>query len=205
MIDKDFKQEALVHDGIYRGVVVDVADPMKRGRVRVKVFELMYGMDDSQLASIPWAVPAMPVGVGAGIGFGAFSVPELGTNVFVFFEGQRFTSPVYFASAVDGIRGVPGFASTDYPYRRGIKYPDGTQVFVDTQTGVCELTHKTGTILRITADGSVEVQTIKDATMTVAGNVNISAMGTGTVHSTEPLAVSSDTAITITAPTVGIN
>src|SRR5690606_2312186 len=62
--------------GKYRGTVVDNADPVKRGRLRVVV--------PAVLSSTPvWAMPCVPY---AGPKLGFYAMPETGTGVWVEFE-----------------------------------------------------------------------------------------------------------------------
>ena len=63
--------------GVYSGIVTDVLDPLRLGRVRVQVS----GFNECDL---PWARVALPM---AGAGRGAFGSPRLGDEVLVAFEG----------------------------------------------------------------------------------------------------------------------
>jgi len=83
--------------GNYRGIVVDVDDPVKAGRVRVKVHPMMDGIEDETV--LPWALPATPIGGGLE-DTGSICVPEIGSIVWVFFENGEVMNPVYFASSI---------------------------------------------------------------------------------------------------------
>lgn len=82
----------------YRGVVVDVNDPLKLGRAKVRIPSL-HGVN-SRLenfvpdASLPWATPA--VWSSAGNDMGTFDPPTAGNRVFVTFEGGKAEYPIYF-------------------------------------------------------------------------------------------------------------
>lgn len=73
--------------GKYRGVVVDNADSQRRGRVRVQV-PSVWGDRISH-----WALPCLPFGGKAGEGL--FSVPEVGAQVWVEFEGGDTEYPIW--------------------------------------------------------------------------------------------------------------
>jgi uncharacterized protein involved in type VI secretion and phage assembly len=71
--------------GKYRGLVVDNSDPMTRGRLRVTVQAVL---GDEQV----WAMPCVPY---AGPSLGFYMLPELGTGVWVEFEGGDVSYPVW--------------------------------------------------------------------------------------------------------------
>lgn len=96
--------------GLYRGRVEYNKDPKKVGRVRVRI-PLLHGIEGSGRGYIateylPWASPSF---MGAGAGFGSFIVPEVGEYVFVLFEGNSITSPVYIGSCY-------GYGADSKPY-----------------------------------------------------------------------------------------
>ena len=61
--------------GKYRGVVVNNVDPLRIGRIMAKVPDITDEM--------PWALPCFPIG---GINMGFFSIPPIGSNVWIEFE-----------------------------------------------------------------------------------------------------------------------
>lgn len=70
--------------GVWPGIIVDNADPEKRGRIRVSIPGLI---DDES----NWALPRAG---GAGQ-FGASSVPPLGADVYVTFLSGRIDQPLW--------------------------------------------------------------------------------------------------------------
>lgn len=76
----------------YIGTVIDNKDPNCAARCKVKVAEIMDGLDEN---FIPWANPGMS-GTFAGDGIGSISVPKNGTVVRVKFKNGELKSPEYF-------------------------------------------------------------------------------------------------------------
>lgn len=84
--------------GKYRGEVVSNLDPMMQGRVQVTV-PAVFG--DERMA---WADPCAPF---AGNGVGFFSLPPVGAQVWVEFEGGDPDHPIV-AGGFWGLGEVPG-------------------------------------------------------------------------------------------------
>lgn len=121
---KDIIPEKTKFNNIYRGVVEDNIDPLKIGRVRVRIFGLHTDIKEKQkLEGIPtdelcWACPCMPIAEGSISGFGMWSVPLQGSHVMLFFENGNILNPMYFAS-------VPGIP-VDLPNtKKGFNDPNG--------------------------------------------------------------------------------
>jgi uncharacterized protein involved in type VI secretion and phage assembly len=72
--------------GKYRGVVLNNADPMGRGRIMAQVPDVM------QLLPTTWAEPCLPV---AGIQQGIFVVPSVGSGVWLEFEHGDPDYPIW--------------------------------------------------------------------------------------------------------------
>jgi hypothetical protein len=143
------------YDGFYRGVVLDVSDPLKLGRIKVNIHGVF---DDIAANDLPWVVRANAIGSGAGVDYGNFAVPEVGSYVFCFFEKGDLYQPVYFAEASDGIHGTPTEAKSDYPYKKIIKTRQGITIIINDTTREILVNHPSGSYLKITTDGSIEIQ-----------------------------------------------
>lgn len=92
--------------GMYRGIVMDVDDPLDSGRVRVRVYPMF---KDVPVDHLPWAIYADNF-MGGTRDVGSINVPVLESHVFVFFENGDYRFPVYFAGAPaikDGIPDAP--------------------------------------------------------------------------------------------------
>ena len=72
--------------GKYRGTVINNIDPEQRGRIQVLV------PDVSNIVPSSWAMPCVPV---AGIQMGMFTVPPIGSGVWVEFEQGDPDYPVW--------------------------------------------------------------------------------------------------------------
>jgi hypothetical protein len=72
--------------GIYRGLVVDNADPMRLKRLRIEVPSILAG------EPLNWASPCVPVGKS--------SVPRIGAAVWVMFEEGDLSHPVWMGTLV---------------------------------------------------------------------------------------------------------
>ena len=72
--------------GKYRGKVENNVDPQQQGRVQVSVAAVL-GED-----RLSWAMPCVPY---AGPGVGLFTVPPVGANVWVEFEGGDPNYPIW--------------------------------------------------------------------------------------------------------------
>jgi hypothetical protein len=99
--------------GIYRGVVEDRKDPLRLGRVRVRIWgvhteEQSGDYNKAPYDQLQWAHPCLSTFGGSISDVGAFYVPLQGSHVFVFFENGNMMQPRYFSSApgypIDGAK-----------------------------------------------------------------------------------------------------
>jgi hypothetical protein len=93
--------------GMFMAEVVNNVDPesSSSGRVKVRVFPMMTGLDE---AVLPLAVPAFGLFEGGSVDAGAFTVPAKNSKVWVFFAAGDVRSPVYFAAALGMSDGPAG-------------------------------------------------------------------------------------------------
>lgn len=78
---------------VWLGEVMDIADPLKIGRVKIKVFGKF---DQIPTEDIPWAYPGNNMTGGSKSGGGFFSVPKLNSIVSVRFDNGNLYHPEYF-------------------------------------------------------------------------------------------------------------
>ena len=162
----------------YRGKVLDNLDPDKLGRIKVQVYPMFSGIEDEDV--LPWAAPAMSMNVGAGSGFGTFCVPDVGANVWVFFEMGDIYQPVYFAEATDGQKGLPAdriVADEDYPYVRTMRTKGGIQIKINDYNGSADhrdvrVDHPSGSWVEFYPDGRATLHTTtSDGTVLIETDV----------------------------------
>ena len=172
------RKDSFAYSGIYRGEVVSTADPDQVGRIRVRVFGIFE--DTIATANLPWAVPAQAVFTGSGSGYGRWAVPEVGTHVFVFFEGQDVYQPVYFAEAPSKVYGQPTERTTNYPTRKVLKTANGIVIYIDDTAKVIQLTHPSGKSLQMDGSGNITINAA-NVTVNASGKVDLTAAGNVTV------------------------
>lgn len=98
-LNRNYEKNQVNYNAFYRGLVVNTKDPKHLGRVKVRIPSIhgvnpnlsTYYISDSAL---PWATPA--VMFASGNDTGNFVIPEKGARVFVSFECNDRTKPVYF-------------------------------------------------------------------------------------------------------------
>jgi hypothetical protein len=97
--------------GKYRGTVLNNVDPMQIGRIQVIV------PDVSGVVPTSWAMPCVPV---AGINTGVFTVPQIGSGVWVEFEQGDPDRPIWVGGYWGSAAEVPVMAHTVPPGINGI-------------------------------------------------------------------------------------
>lgn len=126
--------------GKYRGVVRDVDDPEKLGRITANVPSI-YGDLDS-----PWALPAVPFAGGA---HGLVLLPEVGDGVWIEFEAGDISRPIW-----------TGFwwGSNEIPDPQGEKArrlvtPNGLTLSLDDDENTVTVSHPGGAKITLTQTG----------------------------------------------------
>ncbi|MCL4706188.1 hypothetical protein KJ068_13555 [bacterium] len=108
--------------GKYRGVVTDNQDPKKLGRIRVNVPGLL-----GPQVQTGWAMPCLPYGGAFDLGF--FFLPEIGSGVWVEFEGGDLEFPIWvgtYWAIRDGNSELPQVAQSERTLT--IKDPSGSMI-----------------------------------------------------------------------------
>jgi hypothetical protein len=117
-------------DGIFRGVVEDNEDPLKAGRVRVRVHgihtssKIKTELEGIPTDELPWAEPILPINEGSISGFGIWAVPLQGSHVMCFFENGNPTQLRYFGS-------MPGIPESKESYSNDNRDTMSTDGFKD--------------------------------------------------------------------------
>lgn len=92
MAIRDFSKDDLRNTS-WLGEVVDIEDPQKIGRIKVKVFGKF---DELENDAIPWAYPGNNISAGSADGGSFFSVPKKGSIVSIKFDNGNIYYPEYF-------------------------------------------------------------------------------------------------------------
>ena len=132
VISDMYGDDILEHHGMYRGVVEDVDDPEKAGRVKVRILGI-HSDNPSYVktSDLPWAIPATGLTIsGGGLrNIGTMNVPSIGAHVYVFLEAGDHNFPVYFAAApaiedVEDYQEKEGKKKDEYEYEKSSQYDD---------------------------------------------------------------------------------
>lgn len=106
---------------IYQGIVVDIKDPLKIGRCRIKVPSVHGNISKSDYNLLPWAIYRSPYPSGSGRS--SFILPKVGDVVWVEFINGDKRMPSYSGSSFankEGTSEVPvsesEYGSTDVVY-----------------------------------------------------------------------------------------
>jgi len=187
--------------GFYRGVVVDNLDPLKAGRVRVRVFPLYDNVPDDEL---PWAILSDPFMGGLANAGGAF-IPNIDAHVFVFFEAGDHMHPVYFGGApamVDNTPDLPEESRTNgqYPHNHVFRTTNGIVIEIDNTKDSERVTIKepSGTTMQLDKNGYT-ITDPHDTTINTTGDVNITAQGNATVNAQGDATIQASGNVNVTA------
>ena len=106
----------------YKGIVVDNNDPLRRGRVKVKI----NGIHDNTVTkeSLVWSDVIQPTFLGISGGTGSFSVLQLNTSVWVQYDNDNFSNPIVVGVLVGGSEGRNGSFDVDLAYKGAKDHPD---------------------------------------------------------------------------------
>ena len=141
-VQEDAVSRAKRYFGKYRGTVINNVDPMQIGRIQAIV------PDVSGVVPTSWAMPCLP---GAGINAGLYTVPQIGSGVWIEFEQGDPDRPiwvgVYWGTAAE----VPLMAHTVPPV------VDGFTIQTQLKNGivVSDVPGPTGGILIQTTTGAM--------------------------------------------------
>jgi uncharacterized protein involved in type VI secretion and phage assembly len=108
--------------GVHIATVVSVKDPQSQGRVQVK----LPAIDPTGAAPV-WARVSVPY---AGDHYGAFLLPDVGTEVLVAFTAGDATWPVVIGNLWNGATGIPETLSSDAVDRWAFTGKNGTRIAI---------------------------------------------------------------------------
>jgi uncharacterized protein involved in type VI secretion and phage assembly len=150
--------------GKYRGMVLANTDPMQMGRVMVQVPDVL-GVSTSS-----WAMPCFPV-TGKGMGF--WSIPQIGTGVWVEFEQGDVDHPIWSGCWYGSVSDVPSIALATIPPLSSVVMQTAAQATFQ----ISDLPGPTGGVLLKIASGAmiaindvgITITNGKGATITLNG------------------------------------
>ena len=150
--------------GKYRATVLNNIDPMQIGRIQVIV------PDVSNVIPTSWAMPCVPV---AGIQMGMYTVPPIGSGVWVEFEQGDPDKPIWVGCRWGSQSDIPTLANAGLPVSPSIVLQTmGQNSFVISDlagpTGGIMLKSATGATL-IVNDTGIYIQNGKGASIVMVG------------------------------------
>lgn len=134
------------------GLVVDNNDPLKAGRIKVRIAGVHDGVPNEHL---PWAVCGITSGRGPTGNAASLRVPMKGSRVKIRFQQGDPSNPEY-VGAVLGSNALPSVFQENYPNRNGEQFPNGTHWYVDESTNDLFIHHQ-GTTINIDSSGNVQI------------------------------------------------
>lgn len=218
MIPKSFVEYYGDHTRWFLGTVVDIFDPLKLGRVKVKVHGVYDEIKDKDL---PWAQVTIPVTTAIHEGKGQNLGMLVGTQVFgIFLDGQNSQLPLVVGS-------IPKEDDTNekalnaYPYNKVYETETGHfKEYDDSSNGRIREEHRSGTYYEMQDDGSrdttiqendvlrvkgdIEIRGDKDANITIKGDCNIIVTGDAKI-SAKNVTVRASDKISLSGTVVKIN
>lgn len=132
----------------YRAVIEDNEDPLKLNRVKVRIFGV-HSDDNSTTTtdSLAWAEVIAPLTFGLSSGVGVSAVPNKGTYVWVFFDGDGYNKPIVFGATYGVSREKETGAFTDpsgeFPKEDRLCEPDTNRLARVENLGLSSLNTKT--------------------------------------------------------------
>jgi type VI secretion system (T6SS) baseplate-like injector VgrG len=127
--------------GKYRGTVLNNVDPMQMCRLMAMVPDVL-GLTPST-----WAMPCMPV---AGLQTGVYSVPPIGSGVWIEFEQGDPDYPIWVGSYWGSAAEIPALAKTVPPAINGL----AIQTTLQNGLVISDLPGPTGGIMLKSASGA---------------------------------------------------
>lgn len=169
----------------HRGLVKENQDPKKLGRIKVTIDGLLQG----SISQLPWIYPIFPVFLGGSPNSIIFSVPEINSEVVVFFPYEGDIYFPFFSGHWPTAQHVTDF-DADYPDAYGFIDPVGNLLRINKKTGIFELKINGNATISVSGDailnidGNVTFTASGDVTATVGGNANVAVTGDASLIAT---------------------
>ncbi len=185
MIPSDFIEYYGDQTRWFLGEVVKVKDdPLKLGRVKVRVVGVH---DDKKLIKedhLPWAQIVVPVTQGVHEGKGQYLGILVGTQVFgIFLDGQNSQLPMVIGTVPKEGDANPK-ADANYPTNKVYETESGHYKEYDDTAGAERIkeAHTSGTYYEMQADGSIVTFITKDSYSIVLGDESVTIAGKVTIN-----------------------
>jgi len=143
----------------FEGTITDNNDPLKLGRVRVRVPQYHGFVGTSEYIpddDLPWINQVPSSFLGNSTNSGMFSVPDIGTKVTVEYP----TSDPYFGYYKGGVTSLETRTTAfdeDYPHSYGFVDPTGTTFRINKQKQTWEFLHPSGNYVKIHQDTTIDI------------------------------------------------
>ena len=193
----------------FLGTVEDNNDPEKLHRVKVHAAPY----ENLTTEQLPWALPKQS-SCGNSPTNASFNVPEIGSQVRIFFPSQDLTAPYYEGAEFNETNRCT-FFDEDYPNTYGYKDSKGNFMRVNKAKETIELQHSSTTNLKVAADGSAQVSLSNGSSFTFSNydgfdfdvkGARISGNGLGELEIESKSQVDVHTSnLTINAPSIKLN
>lgn len=181
-----FAQADFWRMGVHIGVVKSVDDPQQRARVQVQLPAI-----DPDAQALVWARVAVAF---AGDSFGAFLIPDVGTEVLVAFTAGDTGWPVVIGNLWNGATEVPESLPGNAVDRWTLTGKAGTRIAIIEQTGGQE---------------KVEITTPGNSTVTISeengGTITLDSAGNTVTLSTSGVSIQSSATVEVTATRVTVS
>jgi hypothetical protein len=138
----------------YTGTVENNADPLMLGKIQVRI-DLW---EDLLPEYLPWASPTPSAFLGASNNSGSFHVPNIGTQVKIYFPTMDYNNPYYRGVELNS-RNKCTLFDTDYPNTYGNIDEKGNFYIVNRKTGLTQYQHSSTTNIQIKKDGTYIIST----------------------------------------------
>lgn len=162
------------------GIVVDNNDPLKQGRIRMRVAGLHPPSIPNNM--LPWFLPHQSGQAHAGRGIGNQNVPPLGAKMHAMFDGDDPHNGTYKHSPpTEDVQKDNPLRNMDYPHTYGWKDHGNNLFYVNTKTGEMGIKMKDGSSF-IFKDGSFSMTASKNITTSAKGKHVAKAKGGMTLH-----------------------
>jgi uncharacterized protein involved in type VI secretion and phage assembly len=168
--------------GVHIGLVTDVADPDSMGRVQVVIPAI-----DAQREAPIWARVAVPF---AGNNFGAFFIPDVGTEVLVAFTAGDASHPVIIGNLWNGAASVPESLPGSAVDRWTLTGKNGTRIAIVEESASqekVEITTPAGNSALISdeAGGKIKLEAAGSSIEITTSGITIQTGSTVTVNASQ--------------------